>query len=175
MRGPTIVAQLTDQQIARHVIDAGFVGDDRAVGVAIVLAESSGRTDARGDVGLMTDKWGPSIGLFQIRSLHVEKGTGGTRDELANLDPFTNARHARTIFLEAGGWRPWSTFLHDTYLQFLDRGRAAVSGTSGDAVVVTTDGDVHIVRAGETLSGIAAAHGRTMQQLAERRFESPSA
>ena len=157
------VAQLTDQQIAQHVAGGGFVGDERVIGVAIVLAESRGRTDAIGDVGLQTDKWGPSVGLFQIRSLHADKGTGRTRDELANLDAATNARHARQIFLEAGGrFNPWSTFIHGTHRQFLSRARNAVGpGVAGPGVGDT----VHVIQQGETLGRIAAAHGLTLAQL----------
>lgn len=162
------MAQLTDQQIAQHVVNGGFVGEERVVGVAIVLAESRGQTDAIGDVSLQTDKWGPSVGLFQIRSLNADRGTGRTRDQDANLDPATNARHARQIFLEAGGrFTPWSTFIHDTFRQFLDRARNGVSGTGPGALGMPAagNGTVHMIRPGETLGGIAAAHGLSLQQL----------
>lgn len=140
--------------------NGGFVGNERITGVAIVLAESNGRTDARGDVNLVTEKWGPSVGLFQIRSLHVDKGTGRARDELANVDPATNARHARQIFLEANSqWTPWSTFLSDSCRQFLNRARNAVLDAPPAG-----NGAVH-VQPGETLGGIAAAHGLSLNQL----------
>jgi LysM repeat protein len=165
--------QLDDRQIAQHVAHGGFTGEERVIGVAVVLAESGGRTDARGDVGLQTDTWGPSIGLFQIRSLKAQRGTGGVRDELANLDPATNARHARRVFLDAGGrWTPWSTFNHDSHRQFLDRARRAV-GASGDPSGAPVpppphNGAVHIVQAGETLAVIARANGLTLDQLRAR-------
>ena len=125
------MTQLNDHQVAAHVVAGGFVGDNRVVGVAVVLAESRGRTDAKGDVSLQTDKWGPSIGLFQIRSLKAQKGSGGTRDELANLDPATNARHAHVIFMEAGGrWTPWSTFKNNLHDRFMDRARTAVAAVA---------------------------------------------
>jgi LysM repeat protein len=163
------VAILGDQQIARHVVDGGFVGEERVVAVAIVLAESGGRTDAIGDVALENATFGPSVGLFQIRSLRADKGSGRTRDELANVDPATNARHARQVFLEAGSrFTPWSTFNHDTHRQFLGRAQDAVNAVgSGGSVspLVVGDGTVHVIRPGETLSGIAQAHGLTLQQL----------
>jgi LysM repeat protein len=156
---------LNDQQIAQFVVQGGFIGEDRAIGVAVVLAESRGVTDARGDAGLQTSIWGPSIGLFQIRSLKAEVGTGGVRDELANLDPATNARHAHRIFLDAGSrWTPWSTFNHGSHLQFMNRARRALNG-AGPAVHTAPDGTVHIVRSGDTLSGIARTHGLTLAQL----------
>jgi LysM repeat protein len=154
--------QLNDRQIAEHVTHGGFTGQDRVIGVAVVLAESGGWTDARGDVHLQDGKWGPSIGLFQIRSLKAERGTGRTRDELANLDPATNARHARQVYLDAGGrWTPWSTFTSGSYRQFLDRARQATGGGPDQPA----NGTVHVVRPGETLSGIARASGVTLEQL----------
>jgi LysM repeat protein len=157
--------QLNDRQIAQFVVQGGFTGGDRVIGVAVVLAESGGRTDARGDVGLQTSIWGPSIGLFQIRSLKAERGTGRTRDEVANLDPATNARHAHRVFLDAGAqWTPWSTFNHGSHRQFLERARLALNG-GGPQVQVPPGGTVHIVQGGETLSGIAGAHGLTLAQI----------
>ncbi len=51
--------QLNDRQIAEHVTRGGFTGQDRVIAVAVVLAESGGRTDARGDVTLVNATWGP--------------------------------------------------------------------------------------------------------------------
>jgi len=156
---------LTDQQIARFVEQGGFTGGDRATAIAVVLAESGGNSAARGDTTLETSVWGPSIGLFQIRSLWAQRGTGGQRDEVANLDPATNARHAHQIFLDAGArFSPWSTFTNGAYQSFLGRARAA-AGNGGGPVTVPGDGSVHIVQAGETLSGIASSHGLSLDQL----------
>jgi hypothetical protein len=180
------MTQLADREIAVHVVNGGFTGDHRVIGVAVVLAESRGRSDARGDVGIQTKKWGPSIGLFQIRSLKAQKGTGGTRDELANLDPATNARHAHTVFVEAGGrWTPWSTFKNKTHEQFMDRARraveAAVSSATAlvDAVVVDQQG-LSSAEAGQILALLAdlrhdlvarGTHGvaESVENLAERQ------
>src|SRR6266536_739721 len=156
--------QLNDRQIAEHVTRGGFTGQDRVIAVAVVLAESGGRTDARGDVTLVNATWGPSIGLFQIRSLNAERGTGRTRDELANPDPATNARHAHQVFLEAGArWTPWSTFNNGSHRQFLDRARRALNDSGPE--VQLPNSAVHVVQAGETLGGIARANGVTLEQL----------
>jgi LysM repeat protein len=153
--------RLTDQQIARFVAQGGFTGDNRVTAIAIVLAESGGVTDILGDTTIETDVFGPSVGLFQIRSVRTERGTGSERDELANLDPATNARHAHQIYVEAGSrFTDWSTFTTDAYRQFLDRARAALGGGFGP-----DDGSVHIVEQGETLSGIASSHGLSLDQL----------
>jgi LysM repeat protein len=160
--GESEMAQLSDHQIAALVVEAGFVGDQQETAFGIVLAESGGRPDAVGDVSLQNATFGPSIGLFQIRSLRSEKGTGGVRDELANVDPATNARHAHVVFSQSGSFRPWSTFTNGAFKRFLDRARAALGGSP--AAVIPASG-VHIVHSGETLSGIAAAHGLTLAQL----------
>jgi Lysozyme like domain len=134
------MTQLTDHQIAEHVVGGGFVGENRVIGVAVVLAESGGRTDILGDVDLRDATFGPSVGLFQIRSLKAQKGTGGTRDELANLDPATNAHHAHVVFMEAGGnWTPWSTFKRHEHETFLDRARTAVAAIEEDFDMATGD------------------------------------
>jgi Lysozyme like domain len=133
------MAQLTDHQIAEHVVGGGFVGESRVIGVAVVLAESGGSTDIKGDVGLARRNVWSLCGPVQIRSLKAQKGTGGTRDELANLDPATNARHAHVIFTEAGGWTPWSTFNDRKHEKFLDRARSAVAAIEEDFDMATGD------------------------------------
>jgi len=118
---------LSDAQLAALARDAGWKGPNLAIAVAVALAESGGRPEARGDEDKTTDKWGPSVGLWQIRSLNAEKGTGGTRDELANADPAVNARHAYAIW-QADGWGPWTTFGVGDYLLFMPRASSAVAG-----------------------------------------------
>ena len=83
------------------------------------MAESKGKSCAIGDVSLQQGNWGPSIGLFQIRSFNTDRGTGSTRDQDANLDPRTNAHHAYELWLREGKWHPWSTWIHGTYKQYL--------------------------------------------------------
>ena len=86
---------------------AGWTGDDVITAVAVGLGKSGGRSDAVGDLGLRTAKWGPSVGPWQIRSLNADKGTGRTRDEVANMAPMTNAKHAHEIWAQAGNsFRP---------------------------------------------------------------------
>lgn len=117
---------LTAAQIAALAREAGFRGNDLTTAVAVALAESGGRPDAIGDTTLQNGTWGPSVGLFQIRSLHEQKGTGGVRDQAANLDPATNVRHAREIASTDRGWRHWSVVLHGTYKAHLATARRAI-------------------------------------------------
>lgn len=117
--------RLSDAAIARLAYRAGFRGRALVTAVAVALAESGGHAHATGDVPLENRVWGPSIGLWQIRSLRAQTGTGGQRDERANLDPATNARHAYQISGHGRDWRPWSTYLNGAYRGYLDRATAA--------------------------------------------------
>ncbi|MDA3642843.1 transglycosylase SLT domain-containing protein [Saccharopolyspora indica] len=121
---------LTDQQIAEHAANAGFSGDDLRIAVAVALAESKGDPGAIGDVSLQTEAFGPSVGLWQIRSVNPGHGNAfdrAHRDEAANADPATNARNAYAIFREHG-WGQWSTYTEGQYRRFMDRARNATSG-----------------------------------------------
>jgi murein DD-endopeptidase MepM/ murein hydrolase activator NlpD len=104
---------------------AGFRGESLAMAGAVARAESSLNTEARGDVGLQTEKWGPSVGLWQIRTLKAERGKGTDRDELALADPGRQARAAYNISGGGNNWRPWSVFTSGAFRRFLDEARTA--------------------------------------------------
>lgn len=127
------MATLSIEQVARIALDSGWNGEEAAIATAIAMAESSGNTAARGDTTITTSKWGPSIGLWQIRSLNAQRGTGGERDETANLDPSVNGRHAYTISGGSGNrtWRPWSVYNNGNYRKFLPQARMAI-GNPGE-------------------------------------------
>lgn len=126
---------LSAAQIAGYARQGGFAGNDIATATAIALAESSGRTDARGDIALQTQSWGPSIGLWQIRSMKSDRGTGRTRDEIANLDPAVNARHAYEIY-RSQGWKAWTVYTTGAYLLHMPAARAAAAnpGTAAETI-----------------------------------------
>lgn len=129
--------KLSINQIARLALDAGWSGEDAAIATAIAMGESGGSTDARGDTTIQTSKWGPSIGLWQIRSLKADKGSGKQRDEIANLSPAINARHAYQISNGGDNWGPWSVYTSGAYRTHLAAARMAV-GAPGD--VPASDG-----------------------------------
>jgi hypothetical protein len=120
------VKAISDAAIARHAHAAGFRGQALVTAVAVALAESGGRPGIRGDEGLQNSKWGPSIGLWQIRSLNADYGTGGQRDAKANLDPRTNAKHAFEISGRGHNFMPWSAYQFRRHVPFLPRAEAAV-------------------------------------------------
>lgn len=127
------MATLTIEQVAKVALDSGFTGEAAAIATAIAMGESSGRTDARGDTTITTGTWGPSIGLWQIRSLNADRGTGRQRDEIANLNPSTNGRNAFAISGGGANWRPWTVYTSGRYRAFLAQARMAV-GTGGAAI-----------------------------------------
>lgn len=129
---PTISAA----QIAQYAYAAGFRGDALNTAVAVALAESHGDTGIHGDVNLQTGTWGPSVGLWQIRSLNPGHGTPAEqalRNAQANADPATNARHAYTISKHGTNFRPWSTYTNGAYRSYLDQARTASRQVSAGA------------------------------------------
>ncbi|MER6471425.1 peptidoglycan-binding protein [Streptomyces collinus] len=106
---------------------AGFTGDDIKIAAAVAMAESKGDPGAIGDQGRVDQKWGPSIGLFQIRSLK-HPGQFPPPDTLRIegklKDPLYNAKTAKAI-KEAHHWNQWSTFVSGAYKKYMDGGPAA--------------------------------------------------
>lgn len=115
-----------------------WTGDNVAIAVAVAQAESGGNPTARGDTSLQTAQWGPSIGLWQIRSLNSQKGSGGTRDESANTNPDTNAKHAHEIWA-GSGWGAWSAYTNGAYKMYLPEAKAVVGNTAPSATNAQTN------------------------------------
>lgn len=122
------MATLTPAQIYSLARGAGLSAAGATVATAIALGESGGRTDAQGDVGLQDSKWGPSIGLWQIRSLKAEYGTGGPRDATRLTDPYFNAASMVAISGKGGNWRPWTVFTSGAYKKYLGTVAAETAG-----------------------------------------------
>lgn len=78
---------------------------------AVVHCESGGRPRAVGDGGLTDEKWGPSIGPFQVRSRWAEMtnfGKDSTRNPIMLwLSPQYGAESAFRI---SGGGKDWSAW-----------------------------------------------------------------
>lgn len=124
------MSTLSAREIAEYAYVAGFRGERLAQAVAIAIAESNGQTDIRGDKELVDAKWGPSIGLWQIRSLQpAQRDTYPheypLRERHTNLDPLANAKH--TYIISGGGrsWGLWATYNGARYWEVMDRAKAA--------------------------------------------------
>src|SRR3954452_14054737 len=88
---------------------------------AIAQAESGGNPAAVGDVGLQNGTWGPSVELFQVRTLKAETGTNHDRD-IHHLmgDLHAQVRAAFNISDHGRNFGPWTTFTSGSYHKFLD-------------------------------------------------------
>ena len=106
----------------------GFRGKALETAFAIALAESGGRSGARGDVGLQTKKWGPSLGPFQIRSLKDPSKWGSSgkwRDGKKLLQPDFNLDAAKAISHSGTNWKAWSTYTSGAFTKYLDDAQTA--------------------------------------------------
>lgn len=117
---------LTPAGIATLALESGCDGSAAPTATAIAMAESGGSPAAQGDIGLMTDVWDWSAGLWQIRGLREERGTGGLRDSIANQDASTNAASMFAVSRGCTNWTPWSTYNSGDYQQFLPIAEQAV-------------------------------------------------
>jgi Lysozyme like domain/Putative peptidoglycan binding domain len=158
---------LTVEQVATHCHRAGFGGEALVTIVAIAQGESGFRADAIGDTSLVDRTWGPSIGLLQIRSLHRERGTGGTRDELANFDPAHNARSGFVISSHGQSFGPWTVFTSGAYLHFMDKVRSACRAVDDGVASIGADDPLLM------LGSVGDAVGRMQEMLDVVGFPQP--
>lgn len=124
-------------QVAQLAKGAGIPARQIATAVAIAAAESNLNPAARGDVGIQTRVWGPSIGLWQIRSLKADTGTGRTRDARRLTDPAFNARAMARISNYGSDWSPWSTYKNGAYKRELAYAQVAAQLVAPSAGPVT--------------------------------------
>lgn len=143
------MSALTLAQIAQHARNAGFKGDALVTAVAVSCAEDRNHDPAAfGDLSLIDAKWGASVGLWQIRSLHADYGTGRVRDEVHLTDPAFNARSAYSISSGGSNWNPWSTYKDGSYKTYMAQAHDAALGTGGtDSTSTTTTGGTTITAA----------------------------
>lgn len=145
------MSTLTAAQVFKLAKDAGLSPATATIATAIAKAESGWRTDAVGDVSLQDSKWGPSVGLWQVRSVKAEYGTGSTRDASRLTDPAFNARSMVAISGAGANWRPWSVYTSGAYKKYL-------SASAPD--ITTSDGNPFLPPgAGKGLAGIGEAAG----------------
>lgn len=104
----------------------GFRGKSLETAFAVALAESGGRAGAKGDVSLQNKTWGPSLGVFQIRSLKNPPNTpsGKWRDGKRLLDPAFNVQAAWAISNQGSNWQPWSAYNNGSFAKYLDDAQA---------------------------------------------------
>ena len=108
------------KSLIKTIAQQGFHDKALRTAYAISIAESGGRSNAIGDVGLQDSKWGPSIGLFQIRSLkHWKEYNDPYRDASRLPDPNYNAKAAWNKSSSGTSFKAWSTYTGGSFLKHL--------------------------------------------------------
>ena len=121
---------LTPSQVATFAHRAGFTGPGLVIATAIAHAESGFNDEAIGDVALENAIWGPSVGLWQIRTLKKDPPHIRDRNWLTG-SPFNQAVAAYAISSNGTDFTPWSTFNTGAYLQYMDEAVKVVNSLNG--------------------------------------------
>lgn len=122
----------TPAEVYQLLTQAGFSSDAAVTMTAIAGGESGWDDTAIGDTALQTTVWGPSYGLFQIRTLKADTGRGTTRDinSLAG-DLAAQARAAYAISQGGRDFSPWTVWSSGKYQTYLDQARSAAGVATG--------------------------------------------
>jgi murein DD-endopeptidase MepM/ murein hydrolase activator NlpD len=134
----------------------GFRGKSLETAFAVAMAESGGVSNAEGDKGITTKKYGSSMGVFQIRSLKDYKKYGENgqwRDPKRLFDPAFNIKAAWNISNQGKSWKAWSAYTNGQFAPFLDDAQAAAkaAGIPG-----------HFYGKDTTKEGLAYLHNQEM-------------
>lgn len=121
---------LSHERVYALAAGAGLPRDKAIIATAIAAAESGLDPHARGDVGIQDAKWGPSIGLWQIRSLKAETGKGTTRDAQLLYEPTFNARAMASVSSKGSNFSPWSVYKSGAYKTHLPAAQKAAGAPS---------------------------------------------
>jgi hypothetical protein len=115
---------LSWESIIAELYDVGFRGDDLVTMAAITPGESGRRPGAVGDVELQNATWSESWGLFQIRTLRAQEGTGGPRDRVALKDNASHQAWAAYEVWRSQGFAAWTCWKLKWHLGHMDHARA---------------------------------------------------
>jgi len=126
------VAQVPASQIYAAELAAGFDPSAALIGTQIAEAESGGNPVALGDTSIEDGTWGPSYGLWQIRTVKGQTGQGGTRD-ISALSAGVSAQAAAEYQISRGGtdWSPWTTYRTGAYRRFASLAQSAAAAVGG--------------------------------------------
>lgn len=128
-----------------------------------VLVEQAPHADADaiGDLDLMDAKWGPSVGIWQCRTLKAETGTGTHRDiERLTGNPRAQAQSALWVYRQQG-YDAWTTYLNGAYKAYLQKPLLP----DQDPLFPPAPG-THVVAFGEVLTSIARVYDVDWRELA---------
>lgn len=130
------MAKRTPEEIYAALITAGFPRASATTMTAVALGESGGDDAARGDLGLQTSTWGPSYGLFQIRTIKSETGTGSDRD-ISHLagDIDAQAEAAYRISHKGTDFSPWTVFTTGKFQSYMSAAKGAADRLFGLPII----------------------------------------
>jgi len=110
----------TPEEIYAALVTAGFSADAATTMTATALGESGGDDAALGDLTLQDGEWGPSYGLFQIRTLKGATGSGSVRDISALAGSVAaQARAAFEISSHGSDFTPWTVYTSGRWKDYL--------------------------------------------------------
>lgn len=134
------MAKRTPEQVYATLLQAGFTADQAVILTAISGGESGWDDTAIGDTALQNATWGPSIGLFQIRTLKAQTGSGSDRDlQALQGNALRQAQAAYTISNRGTNWTPWTVYTSGRWRDFLPQARNAAAA-GGTAITVPGTG-----------------------------------
>ncbi len=113
--------------LIQALYNQGFRGKSLETAFAVALAESGGRAGAVGDESLQNNTYGPSLGVFQVRSLRkIRPNTGDVWRNAKKLkDPSFNLKAAWEISNQGKNWGPWSAYSNGSFTKYLDDAQSA--------------------------------------------------
>ena len=124
--------KLTSDEIYAQLVAAGYPPAAAATQTAIALAESGGDGAAVGDVSLQDNTWGPSYGLFQIRTVKADTGKGTIRDiSWLAASTANQAKAAYDISRHGVDFTPWTVYVTGAYQSFLGQAKDIAGQVSG--------------------------------------------
>jgi hypothetical protein len=130
------MSKVTPADVYRALLGAGFAPAAATTMTAIGMAESGLDASAEGDLALQTAVWGPSYGVFQVRTLKADTGTGTDRDITHLTSLASQAAAAWDISRRGTDFTPWTTWDTKAYQKYLDTASAA-AGTAGTGAAAT--------------------------------------
>jgi hypothetical protein len=120
---------------------AGLAHDAALIATAIAEGESGRDSEQVGDESLAGEPtadgrhWGPSVGLWQVRSIVEDEGTGSERDESRLKDPEFNASAMYTISGGGLSWSAWTIWRNGTATRLLPAITAEVGNGKGGSAM----------------------------------------
>src|SRR5688500_4944968 len=140
------MARRAPQDVYADLVAAGFTPAEAVTMTAIAGGESGYDPAALGDVGLQTPTWGPSFGLYQIRTLKADTGKGTVRDiQWLRKSTANQARAAYVISQGGADFNPWTVYRSGAFRRFLDGARSAAAAGVDVIATATEDGPFPVI------------------------------